>query len=474
MSHARAALIPLFAMLVCLAPCHPDAHADGIFELIYCRAGDFSDVAVDGQLAYVVGGGMLKIFDVSTPSAPVALCSTGTAGDRGALVAVADGRAYVLVGTDLAKINGPVLLRIYDVTDPEAPVLLGSHSLGDDTPGGIVVSGSYAYVTVSFSGLLGKSGGVGYGGDFLILDVSEPSVYNEVGAYEFTEDTPYRLHVAKGLAYIGCGFLINGALHIFDVSEPSDPTPVSAYQAAGAVSGVDLEGDVAYLSWLGPMGANGGVEVVDVANPQAPSQLGVQDFGWAALGMAVHNGAAFVPTMYFGLAVADVTNPEAMRPAGYYFTSDWALAVTLADGLVYLATEDEFFILRCIGVGNGEISEPPCGGWFEVGDPLELCVGVSGMMGALSYQWLKDDEALPGETDACYIVDAVALADDGWYVCRVSDGGKTVYETDPVHVEVFAVGSLPAAAACGLALLVAACGLAGGRALWRKRAPSRR
>lgn len=468
MSHFRIAPACAFATLLCLALFHPCTHADSEnFELLYSLGGECTDVVMEGQLAYVVGGGHLKILDVSTPSAPQILSTRSTTGNRVAQLTVVDGRAYVLVGSDFYKILGPVKLDIFDVANAAAPTLLASHDLSNNTPGGLAVSGDYAYTTVSFSGLLGGVKGVAQGGDLKILDISEPTIHNEVGGWQFTDDTPFRLDVVGSLAYICCG--CTGCLRIFDVADPAGPTPVNSFYAGGLLTGIDFVGDVAYLSWAIPVTNSGGIEVVDAANPLAPAVLGRGDLGCTPMNVVVQNGIAFMPTLNSGLRVADVGVPEAITPAGYYETSGYCLGVAVAGEVVCLASEDGLFILRYTGAGSGEILEQPQGGWFEVGEPLELCVGVSGMLGAPTYQWFKDGEAIPGATDPCYEIDALALADDGWYRCRILETAKAVYESDPVHIEVFAAGSLPAAGGCGLALLVAVCGFAGVHALGRKR-----
>jgi len=445
----------VFTVLGCVAVCQPASHGDSEnFELVYSLGGECTDVVVDGPLAYAVGGGSLKILDVSSPAAPEILSTRPTTGDRSAQVAVADGCAYVLAGTSIMKMLGAVVLDILNVEDPADPVLLGSHSLQNDTVGGIAVSGSYAYATVSFSGLLGGSspGGLACGGHLKVLDISDPTVYNEVGAFEFGSLVPFRVVVADGVAFICALCLWDGYLRFFDVSEPGDPVDLGSYHAAGAVTGVDLVGDVAYLSWTVSTTSRGGVEIVDIADLEAPVQLGVQDFNWAAMHVRVRNSLAFVATMNGGLRAADVQVPEAMAPAGSYDTSGMGIGVALAGGLVYLASEDALSILRYTGAGPGEFTEQPRGGWFEVGEPLELCVGLSGTVEPVTYEWRKDGQPLAGGTDSCYTVDALTQVDEGRYVCRVADNAKAVYESDPAHVQVFAAGSLPGLGAVGLAI----------------------
>jgi len=106
----------------------------------------------------------------------------------------------------------------------------------------------------------------------------------------------------------------------------------------------------------------------------------------------------------------------------------------------------------------------PQGGEFSVGDPLALSVTVACPVGEVAYQWIKDGEDLPGEVLGTYEVESLTLEHQGWYSCRVTDEGKTVYETPAVLVTVTEI-PLPAAGIAGLLLGVAvACIIAARRA----------
>jgi len=159
-----------------------------------------------------------------------------------------------------------------------------------------------------------------------------------------------------------------------------------------------------------------------------------------------------MPTLESGLHVLDVGAPEAITPVGFYDIPGVATGIEVVDDLVYVASAGGLYLLRYLGFGNAEFSEQPHGGWFEVGMPLELCVSLSDTVGSLTYEWRKDGQPLAGGTDSCYTVEALAVVDEGWYVCRALDGAKAVYESDPAYVQVFAAGSLPAMGGVGLAI----------------------
>jgi len=99
-----------------------------------------------------------------------------------------------------------------------------------------------------------------------------------------------------------------------------------------------------------------------------------------------------------------------------------------------------------------EFTEVPHATTLMAGDPLSLAVQVSGAVGEVHYQWIKDAVALPGETFDSYELDAVTTADDGWYCCRAWDESKGVHTTDPVRVRVYSEADMPTATAVGLGL----------------------
>ncbi|MEJ2627286.1 MAG: T9SS type A sorting domain-containing protein [bacterium] len=56
---------------------------------------------------------------------------------------------------------------------------------------------------------------------------------------------------------------------------------------------------------------------------------------------------------------------------------------------------------------------------IEKGSTLELSVNVGGT--ANQYQWMKDGEVIPGANYSSYAIDAVESADEGSYICKISN-----------------------------------------------------
>lgn len=117
------------------------------------QGGDFSDLAISENLAYVADRSFgLRVYDIGDPAHPADLSSHSTPGEPEQVV-LSDGRLYLADGT--------AGLRIYDLADPVNPSLLGTF----DTPGtanGLTVLGTTAYIADGDSGLA-------------VIDVSDPA-----------------------------------------------------------------------------------------------------------------------------------------------------------------------------------------------------------------------------------------------------------------------------------------------------------
>ncbi|HOV75197.1 MAG TPA: hypothetical protein PK967_14600 [Candidatus Hydrogenedentes bacterium] len=93
------------------------------------------------------------------------------------------------------------------------------------------------------------------------------------------------------------------------------------------------------------------------------------------------------------------------------------------------------------------------GNWKEAGDSLTLIYDGPLPVGSATYQWYRNGVTLSGHTDATLHIESLTEDDTGWYVCRMSDDSKSVYESEPVYINVFPLGSLPAATPKTLMLL---------------------
>ncbi len=117
------------------------------------------------------------------------------------------------------------------------------------------------------------------GGYLHVLDVSNPEAPTLLGSLQLPDDYnqipyPYKIVVQSGLAYIGwadgwTGGYRGGRLDIVDVSDPFNLTRRSNYETTPGIRGMALDGNKIFLclKWEG-------LDVVDVQDPDAPVRLG--------------------------------------------------------------------------------------------------------------------------------------------------------------------------------------------------------
>jgi hypothetical protein len=310
-----------------------------------------SDVAVLGDYAYVVaddnarpGSGNnysirpdMYVVDVSDPAAPHVVGRYGT--PQMALgVAVAGHSAYVYDHDSTGNQGAASSLRVVNVSDPTRPREVGCCK----TPGQgavpqlgasfdwVYLGGQYVTVAGDYAYMPDCKGGL------RVIDVSDPAAPHQVGSLEPPEvQTPRRWARVAGLAVAGDYAYVTDywrGLRVVDISDPTAPKDV-AYHAlpradlAGACT-LAVLGDHAYVydlfydewaewcdgDWVAP---KDGVWVVDVSDPEAPTEVHPAAGHTPAIHGAVHALALQGTYAYVGigprLVVADVSDPS--RPA---------------------------------------------------------------------------------------------------------------------------------------------------------------
>ncbi len=229
------------------------------------------DLEVRNDALWIVGGSSLQIFDISTPTNPVA---TPFSTSFGLLSDVEfDGDLAIVVG-DSAGANG---VSVLDATDPLNPVLLpgrlsvplvptASFLVGILGASGVALSGGTAYL-VQDALVPGPTSA-----RLQVLDVQNTDFPTVVGA--LTGLGVADIEMEANLAYLpGNG----GGLSVVDSSDPADPQVVGMLSATGDAREVVVRGSVAYvvLADVSPscMAPCGGIRVVDVSNPASPAEV---------------------------------------------------------------------------------------------------------------------------------------------------------------------------------------------------------
>jgi hypothetical protein len=224
--------------------------------------GGAAGLHVEGSTAFVAAyEDGLQLFDLSDPDSPVLIGSTATAGSAWDVWAH-DGFAYV------ADFNAG--LTVVDVSPPAEPRVVTTVTWAKRYQSAEIVrgEGSFVYVAAADHGLV-------------ILDVSDP--HHSVVT---SRHRPIRIGAAEGLAvndglvYLAVGSQIElkvgqsdlefattkeNGLHVIDATDPLRPVLLGKISFLGWVEGVHLAGDTAYVA-----NAFTGVRAIDISDPSGP------------------------------------------------------------------------------------------------------------------------------------------------------------------------------------------------------------
>lgn len=247
-------------------------------------------------------------------------------------------------------------LSAFDVSDPDAPALLGSYP-GEGSNQGryyrVELAGDRAYVTHRDRGLF-------------VLDITDPADITLVGevsgaGMEGMARAGDRLHVVG----------LQGSLRTFDVSAPDTPTLLSEVAGLSSAWDITVDGQYGYVSdstegvvvvALGDapevetaVDVGGGVQdialaagvlyaaagaagivVLDRQDPARPEVVASLDYLSGIQSVAV-DGAVLWAVNQLGVVALDISDPLAPVPLGFGETDEFAMHVTAGGGLAYVA-----------------------------------------------------------------------------------------------------------------------------------------
>ncbi len=193
-------------------------------------------------------------------------------------------------------------LRIVDLTNPDQPRIAGELEVKEaqfvavDGPLAVVTSGDVRF----------QWGKVPKGGGLNIVDVSNPSRPRLVSAFNLSNIGAVALR--SSLAYVGVDRNnANGTagLRVVDVSDPKRPR-MRGFIATGyyVPQSITLNGDFAYLQFQ-----YGAVQIVNLSNPDAPALVGSRFKTYSVSALAFSEDTLYVGTNYQGLEIYNTLNP---------------------------------------------------------------------------------------------------------------------------------------------------------------------
>jgi hypothetical protein len=409
-------------------------------------------LAVQGQYAYVLSfDNGLRVVDISDPEAPQLMGSFDPSGPCVDFVVEAD-RAWVLDG-----FNG---LYELDITDPSSPSVADVFTLASTyTATSLALSGNRAFVGHGFSGLqvidlessdpqplVGLSTwSVATVGDRL-FDGGTALVVADIESPDpvpsFARLGQYSLDVAVAGAY---AYVADGDLRTVDVADPTAPVVLGTLTTPGSSYAVAMAGDHLMVA-----DGSAGLRVIDVSVPSAPSYAGSVDTPGVANDVAVDGTLAAISDWTAGLTLADISQPALPQLRANLALAQPSMGVALSGGLAYVA-------VGTAGLQIVEVSDPTApeivGSVDTPGFAWDLAVagGIACVADGTAGLQVIDvsDPAQPqllGGADTPGNALGVTMSEGLAYVADSFSGGVRVFDlTDPSSPSLRGVGHGPSA-----------------------------
>jgi hypothetical protein len=384
----------------------------------YSMTGAIEDVAVAGSTAYAMSiGNGLRAIDVSNPASPHEVGHYETLVSPSS-VAVAGTFAYV--AQDDPYGYGPLDMRIVNISDPVHPFMVSRVNL-PGRPRDVAVAGPYAYVADDNAGLrvinvlyatapyeissvdtpgqafavatLGNYAYMADGpGGLRVIKIKDPADPSEVGALD-TPGQAQDVAIADSTAYVADG---SAGLRIINVANPAQPTELGFFDTPGDAQGVAVSGTCAYVA-----DGEAGLRIISVADPAHPAEVGsINTTGTAHAVTVSPDGLAYVATSYDGAVyVINVADPAHPMQVGFYQTAGNVGDVSVAGGLVYLASGDGGLVIAQYHPGPPSASFVACP--TSGRHPLTVAFTDTSTGGVDAWLWTFGDDAtsaLPSPT----------------------------------------------------------------------------
>ncbi|MDP8209127.1 MAG: T9SS type A sorting domain-containing protein [Candidatus Electryonea clarkiae] len=256
----------------------------------------------------------LRIIDVSEPSNPFFV------EDADSLVEAVN----MAVSGDRMYLASSSFLKIYDVTNPTSPELLGT--IETEPLGDIDAAGDYVYTIADYG--------------VTVFNVNDPSDIQIAGGYH-TAANPWDMDISETHAFVSdedgirvidlsdCrnpqevsifaeegsheklkyynGYLYSShyaGLVVTDVSDPENPERITTYDSVTYADDIDVNGNYLYnLSFRR-------LKIIDISNPGNPELVGEIEHGTRNQRVRVSGEYAFVNSSRTPFTVIDVSDPS--------------------------------------------------------------------------------------------------------------------------------------------------------------------
>jgi len=261
-------------------------------------AGDFACVAADTAGIYVI--------DVGTPGAPQFVAQLDTP-YHACDVALQGGYAFVADRHSLVVFDLATGRRAGAAPSGRPDAYM--HSLA--------VAGNYAYTLDLNFGIH-------------VFDVSAPM--SPLYVYSVHESGEGRLAIAGGRLYAGN----RPGFSLYDLTKPATPAYLCGVNTTDVAADLAVSGDRVYVA----IPTRNQVDILDLAHPAVPAYLDEIYLGFPLDVDLAAGGIAYVACSYDGLAIVDVSDPEALVHAGFVAGLSRAQQTVIVGDLAYVAAGD--------------------------------------------------------------------------------------------------------------------------------------
>ncbi len=241
------------------------------------KSGYANRVLVDGQTAYLTTHLAteypLRIFDVSDPLNPQLLgqVPNDEAVFNTAFRSMAYSNGYIYIPGENFDVS-------VDVRDSANPVVVGK--IPFENPINAATNGSFL-VSVNNNQLQ-------------LVDITDPTNLTQISTFE-------RSSGGEGIAFLNENTVVasgDTGMIVVDVSNPSSPRQISSVDIPGAIMEIFIDGNTAYLSCLGA-----GIQIVDLSDINQPVVLGAVETPGIAYDCHVQGDTMLVADSYGGLLI---------------------------------------------------------------------------------------------------------------------------------------------------------------------------
>ncbi len=261
-------------------------------------------IRVVGDVAYTVTTAGLVVYDVSDRSNPRQVSQLLLDRVGSFRLAVQGDYAYVLSGEIVFE---PAILRVVNVRDPNAPVLVGEFTdlLPDSRAQQLLVTGT----TVA----------IGDGNAVTLVDVSDPASPTKLSRLPIVSDPEQIVGLAVNgstlfATWLGLGGdQPTGGVTSIDISDPAAPAQLGVFAVEGSPSSMSSVGDTLYVGETFPTD----VVVIDASDPANMAEAARIDFPLTgsvdvyAEGDRLFTGASTDDFLVNRIGVHDISNPRA-------------------------------------------------------------------------------------------------------------------------------------------------------------------